>query len=66
MIKSLSQVFVDLPFQMARSHLDGFVNDPNSDRHKQRALAEIVSGLIRGAKHWPGKARKEFWDWMAA
>lgn len=86
MIKSLSQVFVDLvrlplllsrsrvrsslssflrqPFRMAKPHLDEFVNDPDSNRHKQRALAELLSGLIRGSKHWPGKARKEFFDWI--
>jgi hypothetical protein len=49
---------------MTRGRLDAMLADPDYSRHKQRAFAEVLSGLVRGSKHWPGKERKEFWDWL--
>mgnify|MGYP003717667517 CR=1 FL=1 len=36
------------------------------DRHKHRAAAEILSGLVRGAKHWSLPAQNELWDWLGS
>lgn len=35
------------------------------DRHKTRAMWEVISGLVRGSDDWSGKDRKAFWDWLA-
>lgn len=63
-IKSLCQIFSDEPFQMVRAEVDALLAEADPDRHKQRAIAEIISGLVRGMKHWNGKARQAFWDWL--
>jgi hypothetical protein len=49
---------------MVRSEIDALLAEADPDRHKQRAIAEIVSGLVRGIKHWNGKARQAFWSWL--
>lgn len=63
-IKSLCQIYGNLPFKLVRARLDVMLADPDYSRHKQRAFAEVLSGLVRGSKHWPGKDRKEFWEWL--
>lgn len=63
-IKSLCQIFADQPFQMLRVEVDTLLAEADPDRHKQRAIAEAISGLVRGMKHWSGRARKDFWDWL--
>jgi hypothetical protein len=35
-----------------------------TDKFKQRAAAEVLTGLIRGAKHFPGSVSKQLWDWF--
>lgn len=49
---------------MVRGEIDALLAEADPDRHKQRAIAEIVSGLVRGIKHWNGKARQAFWLWL--
>lgn len=34
------------------------------DRHVYRAMWEFLSGLLRGTWEWPGRDRKDFWDWF--
>lgn len=36
------------------------------DRHAHRAAAELVGGVVRGAKHWPGAAHARLWRWLDA
>lgn len=36
------------------------------DRHKHRAAAELVGGVIRGAKHWPLADQARLWRWCDA
>ena len=43
--------------------MDEFMSEPEN-KDKQRALAEMLGGLLRGSKHWPGKARQKLWDWL--
>ena len=34
------------------------------DRHKTRAMWELISGLLRGSEEWPGRDRAAFWEWL--
>lgn len=36
----------------------------DADKFKQAAAAEILTGLLRGSKHWPRKTREELWSWL--
>lgn len=36
----------------------------NPDRFKQRAGAELIAGLLRGAKHWRKDSSTKLWDWF--
>ncbi|KAG2062138.1 hypothetical protein BDR06DRAFT_978583 [Suillus hirtellus] len=33
-------------------------------KFKQAAAAEILTGLLRGSKHWPKQTREELWSWL--
>lgn len=35
-----------------------------ADKFKQRAAAELLTGLMRGSKHFPGSTSKQLWDWF--
>ena len=37
----------------------------DSDRFKQRAAAEMITGLVRGVKHWSGDDRERVWSWVS-
>lgn len=37
----------------------------DNDRHKQRAAAEVIGGLMRGAKHWAMPKQQRVYDWLA-
>ncbi|CED83025.1 Uncharacterized conserved protein [Phaffia rhodozyma] len=64
-LKSLSQIYIDRPFAMVQTELDRILAEPVPDRHHQRALAEVISGFVRGSKHWPTQPRRQFWDWIS-
>ncbi|PWN45808.1 hypothetical protein IE81DRAFT_319641 [Ceraceosorus guamensis] len=34
------------------------------DRHKHRAAAELVCGLVRGSKEWSQVDQRELWKWL--
>ncbi|KAE8212365.1 hypothetical protein CF327_g3970 [Tilletia walkeri] len=34
------------------------------DRHKQRAAAEVISSVLRAAKHWKLEEQKQLWTWF--
>ncbi|KAF8807254.1 hypothetical protein BYT27DRAFT_7189352 [Phlegmacium glaucopus] len=62
--KYLSKMFGD-------EGLDGIllVIEPllfDSDKYRQRAGAEILSGILRGSKHWPPKASDKLWAWTTS
>ncbi len=38
--------------------------EDKESKDKQRVLAELIGGLLRGSKHWPGKAREALWTWL--
>lgn len=62
LLRSCCQIWADLPFQRLKPILETYLNQ--LDKDKQRALAEFIAGLLRGSKHWNGKARQGFWDWL--
>ncbi|KAG2149717.1 armadillo-type protein [Suillus cothurnatus] len=36
----------------------------DTDKFKQAAAAEMLTGLLRGSKHWPKQTREELWSWL--
>ena len=52
-----------------RPVVEAFLSEMEStkvyDRHKTRAMWELICGLIRGSEDWPGKDRASLWDWLA-
>lgn len=61
-IKSIFQIFQDEPLDAALPLVNKMLAD--NDRHKQRAVAEFIGGLLRGAKHWPMSKQKKVHDWL--
>lgn len=65
---SLTQLFGKPVFEATKPIIEGYLSEMNStktyDRHKVRALWEILSGLLRGSEEWPGTDRAEFWGWL--
>ena len=45
-----------------RPHLERLVCDPHEA--SQRCAAEIITGLIRGSKHWPFSKVEAMWAWL--
>ncbi|OAV88857.1 hypothetical protein PTTG_08821 [Puccinia triticina 1-1 BBBD Race 1] len=62
-IKSIFQIFGDELWLSLLPTLEELLADPE-DRHKQRAAAEIISGVIRSTKHWPLKQQNIVWSWF--
>lgn len=34
------------------------------DRHKTRAMWELMAGMLRGSEDWSGNKRKVIWEWF--
>jgi len=34
------------------------------EKHQQRVAAEMISGLIRGSRHWPAEKLDKLWEWL--
>ncbi|TIC14990.1 hypothetical protein E3Q14_00482 [Wallemia mellicola] len=51
------------PLGLLKSVIEPLLEDV-SDRHKQRAASELLSGLLRGIKHWPKYALDDLWNWL--
>ncbi|TIA90807.1 hypothetical protein E3P99_01381 [Wallemia hederae] len=51
------------PLGLLKTVIDPLLEDVG-DRHKQRAASELLSGLLRGAKHWPKYASDDLWNWL--
>jgi proteasome activator subunit 4 len=62
-VKSIFQIFRDEPLDIVRELVTEMMTD--NDRHKQRASAEVIGGIMRGAKHWPLSMQKKVHDWLA-
>lgn len=60
--QSIFQIYEDKPLDAAIPLIDQMMTD--NDRHKQRASAEVIGGLLRGSKHWSLKKQKKVYDWL--
>ncbi|KAM9803831.1 proteasome activator complex subunit 4A [Neosynchiropus ocellatus] len=60
LFKGLFRNFQDLFLSVLRPHLERLVID--SHESKQRCVAEIISGLIRGCKHWNFSKVENLWQ----
>ncbi|KAG6866844.1 hypothetical protein C0991_008780 [Blastosporella zonata] len=60
-IKSLVKIFEHDGLENLLTNIDASLCD--SDKFKQRASAEILSGVLRGSKHWPKGLLDHLWEW---
>ncbi|KAF9459432.1 hypothetical protein BDZ94DRAFT_1312356 [Collybia nuda] len=60
-IKSLAKMFGAETLEGILSAIDPLLSD--IDKFKQRAGAEILSGILRGSKHWPKPLSDRLWSW---
>lgn len=61
-IKSIFQIFGAEPLEFVLPILHTLVVD--KDRHKQRAAAELIGGMLRGSKHWSVLDQNKIWSWL--
>uniref|UniRef100_A0A7N9ASQ6 Proteasome activator subunit 4a n=1 Tax=Mastacembelus armatus TaxID=205130 RepID=A0A7N9ASQ6_9TELE len=60
LFKGLFRNFSDAFLPILRPHMERLVAD--SHESKQRCVAEIISGLIRGCKHWSYSRVESLWE----
>ncbi|KAH8835430.1 hypothetical protein DL96DRAFT_1675460 [Flagelloscypha sp. PMI_526] len=60
-IKSLAKMFPAGILDVLLTKIEPYVFE--SDKYKQRAGAEALSGLLRGAKHWQTGLSERLWEW---
>jgi proteasome activator subunit 4 len=67
-ILSIAQVYGLPILEAIRPIIEAFMAEMDTtkiyDRHKIRAIFELLSGLLRGSEEWPGKDRAVLWDWI--
>ncbi|KAH7927359.1 hypothetical protein BV22DRAFT_1031842 [Leucogyrophana mollusca] len=63
-IKSLAKIFEGHRLQDILDTVEPLLWD--SDRFKQASAAEILSGLLRGSKHWTKQTLDIFWPWFTS
>ncbi|THV06075.1 hypothetical protein K435DRAFT_712109 [Dendrothele bispora CBS 962.96] len=59
--KSLAKIFEGEILDALTETIEPIICD--QDRFKQRAAGEILTGLLRGSKHWQPKALQRLWSW---
>jgi proteasome activator subunit 4 len=62
LLKSIFQIFEDTFLENVKPFIESQLVD--SDRHKQRAGAEFLAGVLRGSKHWPLRKQQLLVDWL--
>ncbi|KAG6820769.1 hypothetical protein H0H93_012033 [Arthromyces matolae] len=60
-IKSLVKTYEHEGLEDLLLKIDVSFSDP--DKFKQRAGAEVLSGILRGSKHWPMPLVEQLWIW---
>ncbi|KAJ4476678.1 hypothetical protein J3R30DRAFT_3759946 [Lentinula aciculospora] len=60
-IKSLAKTFETNGLDILLEVIDPLLFDP--DKFKQRAGGEVLTGLLRGSKHWSKKDAAKLWRW---
>ncbi|XP_013404552.1 proteasome activator complex subunit 4 [Lingula anatina] len=66
LFKGLFRNFDDAFLPYLKPHIEKLVADTSHDGHdsSQRCAAEIISGLIRGSKHWTFDKVSSMWEWL--
>lgn len=62
LLKSLSQMLGARLVPLLQPRIEELL--AQRDRHKHRAAAEMVGGLVRGSKHWPLAAHEALQTWF--
>lgn len=62
LIKSMAQVYRLRLVALIAPTVEYYIGE--RDRHKHRAAAEALVGLIRGSKHWPQAESAKLWEWF--
>ncbi|KAK7466612.1 hypothetical protein BaRGS_00037269 [Batillaria attramentaria] len=65
-LHGLFRNFGDTMLEVFKPHLERLTKDTSHNRHdsSQRCAMEVLSGLIRGSKHWPYEKLEKLWDWL--
>ncbi|KAK8843981.1 hypothetical protein IAR55_006774 [Kwoniella newhampshirensis] len=67
-VLALAQLYGTPVFHSLTPIVEAYLAEMDStkvyDRHKMRAMWELLAGLLRGSMEWSGKDRKKFWDWF--
>ena len=64
MFKGLFRNFGDSFIPMFKPHLEKLVDEADEES-SQRCAAEIVTGIVRGSKHWTYSMVQDLWTWLA-
>ncbi|KAJ3037851.1 hypothetical protein HDV00_001266 [Rhizophlyctis rosea] len=62
--KYVFTLFLDIPMEPFRAAVLP-LSEKTNEKSLQRAAAEALGGLIRGAKHWDHRRQAALWDWVA-
>ncbi|KAA1468544.1 hypothetical protein DENSPDRAFT_833875 [Dentipellis sp. KUC8613] len=60
-VKSIVQILEDESFSPLQTIVENLITD--TDQNKQRGAAELLAGLLLGAKHWPTVSQQRLWQW---
>ncbi|CAG8466985.1 9745_t:CDS:10 [Ambispora leptoticha] len=63
LFKSIFQMFEDQFLETVKPLIEKMCENPE-EKHRQRAAAEILAGIVRGSKHWKLSRSKAMWDWL--
>ncbi|KAJ8084329.1 Proteasome activator BLM10 [Marasmius tenuissimus] len=61
LIKSLAKMFNGSNLERLLGVIETLISD--SDKYKQRAGGEFLTGILRGSKHWPPSKSNVLWGW---
>lgn len=66
LFKGLFRNFGDTFLEVFKPHLERLAKDTSHNHHdsSQRCAMEVLSGLIRGSKHWPYEKIEKLWEWL--
>ncbi|XP_075223188.1 proteasome activator complex subunit 4A-like isoform X2 [Lycorma delicatula] len=62
LFKSIFRNHGDTFLELFKPHIKRLVEDKQES--SQRCVAEIISGLVRGSKHWPFDKVEKLWDFL--
>ncbi|KIJ68675.1 hypothetical protein HYDPIDRAFT_106916 [Hydnomerulius pinastri MD-312] len=61
-MKTLAKMFDGASLQDLLDVVEPILTNP--DKFQQTAAAEILTGLLRGSKHWPQRSHDALWSWV--